>query len=384
MEYAIISDEEQQHSLRLKNQHIGVVVMVTLVYAKYNQLGRLQLWESLGALNSIINKPFLVGRDFNVIRHEEEKLGGLPVTFKETGDFNHCINTCNLEEIAFKRSKFTWWNGREDGDCIFKRLYRVFSNDKLQEIFHVIDVENLVRSGSNHAPTLLYCNTHHDHLIKLFRFLNFWLKEESCLEVIKQNWKVEVEGNPFINFYQKLKKTKVALTQLSKQTFGNIFQEIATLEELIKVTEKQFEEDPTGDNRVNLFKAQEVLAMQLKREKELWRQKKGFEWFKDGERNTRFFHAIVKGRRSRVKIKKIQNDEGIWLENQDEITEASTMFYQNQFQKQEDVGDFTMLDVLPSVVTEAQNAYLKKIPTIDEVKVVVIGLNKTALEGQMV
>lgn len=106
-------------------------------------------------------------------------------------------------------------------------------------------------------------------------------------------------------FQQKLKNTKSALTRWSKEYFGNIFKEIATLEDIIKIREKQFEENPSGLNRNNLFKAHAELSMHLKREEEVWRQKAGYEWFKDGERNTKFFHTIVKGRRSRLRINRI-------------------------------------------------------------------------------
>lgn len=57
-------------------------------------------------------------------------------------------------------------------------------------------------------------------------------------------------------FYQKLKNTKSALTRWSKETLGNIFQEITTLEDIIKFKEKQFEENPNGMNREKLSKAQ--------------------------------------------------------------------------------------------------------------------------------
>ncbi|KAH0713319.1 hypothetical protein KY289_009278 [Solanum tuberosum] len=79
--------------------------------------------------------PWLVGGDFNVIRNEEEKLGGRPVTNGEVVDFNHCINVCNLEDQGFKGIKYTWWNGRTDEDCIFKRLDRVLCNEKMQNTF---------------------------------------------------------------------------------------------------------------------------------------------------------------------------------------------------------------------------------------------------------
>ncbi|XP_047264607.1 uncharacterized protein LOC124896806 [Capsicum annuum] len=271
MEVTIISDEEQQLTLRLQNQQI-------------------------------------IGGDFNVIRHAEEKLGGLPVTFEETEDFNHCISSCNLEEVQFKGSKFTWWNERIEDECIFKRLDRFLVNNKIQDLFPVLEVENLPRSGSDHAPVLLYCNTVQEQIIKPFKFLNFWLKKNSCMEVIKQIWKEKAFGNPFMIFHQKLKRTKVALTKWSKQSFGNIFQEIATLEEVIKIKENQFEENPPGENRASLFKIQVELIVQLKKEEEYWKQKTEFQWFKEGENNTKFFHAIVLGRRSRLKISRIQNE----------------------------------------------------------------------------
>lgn len=96
----------------------------------------------------------------------------------------------------------------------------------------------------------------------------------------------------------------------SKDNFGNIFQEIATLEDIIKIREKQFEENPSRVNRTKFFKAHVELNMHLNREEYFWRQDNGYEWFKDGERNTKFFHTIVKGRRRKLKINRIQNEQG--------------------------------------------------------------------------
>jgi len=38
-----------------------------------------------------------------------------------------------------------------------------------------------------------------------------------------------------------------------------------------------------------------------------WQQKAGYEWFDNGDRNTRFFYSIVKGRRKRLPLQRIQN-----------------------------------------------------------------------------
>lgn len=70
------------------------------------------------------------------------KIGGLPLTEAEVRDFNRCINMCGLEDKDITRSKCTWWNGRTNEDCIFKRLDRVLFNDRIQSIFSLIKVEH--------------------------------------------------------------------------------------------------------------------------------------------------------------------------------------------------------------------------------------------------
>uniref|UniRef100_A0A1S4A0A6 Reverse transcriptase domain-containing protein n=1 Tax=Nicotiana tabacum TaxID=4097 RepID=A0A1S4A0A6_TOBAC len=78
---------------------------------------------------------WLVGGDFNVIWDEEEKFSGLPMSLNEVDAFRNCINTCNLTDLGFKGSIFTWWNGRAKEDCIFKRLDRCFAHMEFQQTF---------------------------------------------------------------------------------------------------------------------------------------------------------------------------------------------------------------------------------------------------------
>lgn len=70
-----------------------------------------------------------------------------------------------------------------------------------------------------------------------------------------------------------MKKVKAVLAKWSRESFGNIFQEIYTLEEIIKVREQQFEVSLSGAKREALFKAHAELNIQLRREKEFWKRK---------------------------------------------------------------------------------------------------------------
>lgn len=62
--------------------------------------------------------------------------------------------------------------------------------------------------------------------------------------------------------------------------FGDIFQRIATLEDLIKAKEVQLELHPTSINRSELSKAEAELRKYLVVEKEYWRQQAGMRWFR--------------------------------------------------------------------------------------------------------
>lgn len=90
-----------------------------------------------------VHELWLVGGDFNMIVSEEEIFRGLPVTVAEIEDAMNCINLCRLKDTGFKGSKYSWWNGITNEECIFKRLDRILCNDKLQELFLVLEVEHL-------------------------------------------------------------------------------------------------------------------------------------------------------------------------------------------------------------------------------------------------
>lgn len=56
-----------------------------------------------------------------------------------------------------------------------------------------------------------------------FKFLNFYTKHEAFKEVVRKNWVADFIGDPFLMFKKKLKRVKVALSQWSKITYGDIF-----------------------------------------------------------------------------------------------------------------------------------------------------------------
>ncbi|XP_059310251.1 uncharacterized protein LOC132061448 [Lycium ferocissimum] len=257
MQWEVVMNTEQQVTSKLCHQDIGTNFIATFVYAKCDKEGRLDLGDNMYQLASSMVLPWMVGGDFNVILSEEEKLGGLLVTLSECEEFAFCINSCELFDLGFKESPFTWWNGRAADDCIFKRLDR------------------------------------------------------------------------------KLKNLKVALSKWSKENYGDIFKKLAINDEVIKMKEALFEEDPSIVNKIILQRAQAKLKKYLSLEEQYWKQ----------------------------------------LDSMELITEEAIKFYKKQFTKERDINDFKLLKHVPTLVTCEQKMALCYYPTIEEVKQVVFELS---------
>lgn len=55
--------------------------------------------------------PWAVAGDFNIIREDSKKFGGLLKARDLKDDFSECILDCALFKLPFVGSKFSWWNG---------------------------------------------------------------------------------------------------------------------------------------------------------------------------------------------------------------------------------------------------------------------------------
>ncbi|XP_059294842.1 uncharacterized protein LOC132047883 [Lycium ferocissimum] len=338
-EVTVLMDTVQQLTLKLFNCDIDMEMVVTLVYAKCDRIERIELWDSLYNLASDMTIPWLVGGDFNVITDEEEKYGVLPVSLNEVEDFRHCIQTCNLTDLGFKGSVFTWWNGRAADDGVFKRLDKCLGNFEFQQLFPGLEITHLIKFGS---ITLLRLNA---------------------------------------NKSMKLKKMKHTLSQWSKSTYGDIFQQITNLQEVIKAHEALFESNPSYANKEKLMNVQAELTRVLYLEEEFWKQKAGMSWFQDGDKNSKFFHAHVKGGRKIFELKRIRNSQGQWLGNEKEVAKEAVGFFQAQFHETVVPTQFDILKHVPSMISNEQNEELVAVPTKEEVKQAVFGLNSASASG---
>ncbi|XP_075111413.1 uncharacterized protein LOC142181784 [Nicotiana tabacum] len=236
---------------------------------------------------------------------------------------------------GYKGSPFTWWNGRPNAACVFKRLDRILVNTK----------------------------------------------QDTFMDVVKYKWNADFIRDPFLMFKHKLKRVKTALSKWSREIFGDILKKFAIPEDIVKVKEMLFEEEPTIENRIILQRAQTELKKYLSLEEQYWKQKTGMTWFAEGDRDTIFFHNHVNGKRKKLQLRRIHNEVGIWLEDQQQMANSAAQYYLNQFTNQGDPTDFSMLDKVPPLVSTEQNMELCRYPTLEEGKAAVFELSADSSSG---
>ncbi|VFQ87961.1 unnamed protein product, partial [Cuscuta campestris] len=84
-------------------------------------------------------------------------------------------------------------------------------------------------------------------------------------------------------------------------------EKIQDAERLATSAQECFEADQSDFNRANYNKAKAELIMATDNEFNFWKQKANLKWMEEGDSNTKFFHAYVKGKRTKSMIRVIED-----------------------------------------------------------------------------
>ncbi|KAL0402157.1 UNVERIFIED_CONTAM: hypothetical protein Slati_4245600 [Sesamum latifolium] len=170
----------------------------------------------------------------------------------------------------------------------------------------------ILRSGLKHLTSLELCTYLEDCQTTIlsalkrlkqkkkpssFRFQNMWLHHQSFLQTVKQSWELPIEGYGMYKLQQKIYRTKELLKKWNRETFGNVFTTVQQAKQEATDAEKKFDRDPSEANLIALNKSNAVMVHALTLEAEYWKQKSNCKWLEAGERNTKYFHSLVKKKR---------------------------------------------------------------------------------------
>ncbi|XP_043697386.1 uncharacterized protein LOC122648199 [Telopea speciosissima] len=295
--YDVVLVQKSKQFIHAKVSIVGTSVFFfcTVVYALNSVVARKELWEDVGAIASAIINPWAVLGDFNVIRSNNEKIGGDPVRIEAMDDFKSFIDGAGLLDLKWKGEDLTW-NNRQVGDArICCKLDRVLVNLAWMDVFRSSDATFYPPGLSDHSPVVVVVVDKADFGPKPFRFFEAWIGRDGYDEVVWQGWEqpVNLALNPILKFAARLRNVKKV-----KEAEAELFQ-----------IQRQLSEHPDDPN---------LVLMETQAKKKLWEALATEEKFLK--------------EKSRVKhIQLGDGENGDIVKNPNQIKEEAISFYKKLF-----------------------------------------------------
>ncbi|KAG8386900.1 hypothetical protein BUALT_Bualt03G0196900 [Buddleja alternifolia] len=136
------------------------------------------------------------------------------------------------------------------------------------------------------------------------------------------------------------------------------------------IAEKKIDHCPSENNLIELNLKSSSLKLALLLESIFWKQKSACKWLEEGERNTKFFHILVKKRRLKSVIHKIHENNRV-ISVPLEIKQSGVEFFKNLLSCPHNQEDLAILDSIFSPIQMIQSELTKDfcdIPSLEDIK----------------
>ncbi|CAL0333597.1 unnamed protein product [Lupinus luteus] len=267
--------------------------------------------------------------DFNTVLHQEEKMGvGSHFDRRVSSEFAHFVEDMDLLDLPLAGSKFTWFvsNG-----SAMSRLDRFLVDDSWLSSWGRLVQMGLKRVFSDHCPILLK-NEIHDWGPSPFRTNNCWFSEGGFINFVASEWsKMMVSGRGSFVFKEKLKLLKKSLKIWNAEHFGMLDKKIADQVSIINFVDGKGGDGTLSSEDIEIRKVALADLWRFSSKKDnLLRQKARQRWLRDGDSNSKFFHAWINRRRRSSEILGLTID-GEWVDDPSRVKDHIRLFFEARF-----------------------------------------------------
>ncbi|GKE86574.1 RNA-directed DNA polymerase, eukaryota, reverse transcriptase zinc-binding domain protein, partial [Tanacetum coccineum] len=275
--------------------------------------------------------------DFNVTLNVEEHSNGTSNLTNDMSEFKDSINSLEVEDICSTGFYYTWTKSLKNPHYnTLKKLDRIMVNGNFLNKYGNASGVFLLYLVSDHSPAIIKIPKGIVKKKKSFRFANYVPDKDGFLDLVKKGWlkDKEVDSDPF----NLEKKRSVVL-------MGN---------EYLKAAEDELK---------------------------LLHQKARIKWLKEGDRNSAFFHSILRARKHKSIIKSICCEDGRRVEGDLVATQFVTRF-QNFLETTSPIIPLSKMgDIVKLNLNESEAAEMIRNVSDKEIKESLFDIDSTKAAG---
>jgi len=276
----------------------------------------------------------IIGGDFNIIRHPDEKNN---VNYNDRWPFvfNAVIDSLNLREIKLSGRKFTWANNLPVQTS--EKLDRVLACTDFESKYTHTTVQALSREILDHTPLLFNTNDLSTTYQPQFKFELGWLLRDGFCEMVSEVWQNTVAiGSPIERWQVKIKRLRQYLRGWAKHVSGTYKKEKENLLNKLDELDKKAEVSPLSENELDFKHVLNERLAELLREEELkWYQRAKVKHLLEGDANTKYYHLLANGRHRKTRIFQLEDGNNI-ISGDAQLKEYITCYYKNLFGSSEE------------------------------------------------
>uniref|UniRef100_A0A803PHA9 Reverse transcriptase domain-containing protein n=1 Tax=Cannabis sativa TaxID=3483 RepID=A0A803PHA9_CANSA len=330
------------------------------LYGEPNRSLRKNTWEQIRSLKTKYTWPWCIIGDLNNVSSQSDKRGGNPYPNWLIDGFGSMLDDCRLFDMDLCGYPFTWERGRGTNSWIEVRIDRALVSQSWLDLFPLAKLLNLEVTTSDQCPLQLMLNNETKAVFKKqFRFENLWLREPGCLQIVKDTWEIF----PGCSIMEKIKFCGEKLLIWGKDYSGNFKERIQSCKAEIKKWKRG-----RDDLSISKYQAAEANLQEVLMQKEIfWRQRSKQLWLREGDQNSKYFHAMATSRRRNNSIQKLKNNQGDWVDWQHNLSGLMIDYFSNLFSSSSpDIAEVT--NAIPKLVSDAQANVMVEPIADDEVK----------------
>ncbi|CAN6698380.1 unnamed protein product [Malus baccata var. baccata] len=322
----LIKSEDFLVELKLWDDKMNCNWRLFAIYASTDEKKRRMQWQELSKrIGQERDRCLLIG-DFNDILCNDEKEGGNYRPAASLRDFRDFVARDELMDLGYEGYPFTWRNNRESMP-IQQRLDRGLATLGWHDMYPNTKIKHVILEGSDHALLLLSTDKVSKWRGRQFSFDGRWSKSEECRNLVGEDWRVKINGSHAYRLCEKLKLLRKSLTVWYKGRGRNSLKQIQQLKDEIRAayTSNGFASKDVKQKEKELFVAHQ-------KEEAYWKVKSRNQWLREGDKNTKFFHAQTIKRRRFNSIRGIEDARGIWQESVEGIGNTAIEYFTDLFQ----------------------------------------------------